>query len=137
MTTWRDELEEAIKTLAEREAEEAARRKKRLEEALKIADEARALADEGLSYVREQLAAKGQSASLLRDGEALTLSLHGQALTVELDRGEAILKVVANGARPREFDFAKDRHIAPKDVEEYVGRRAVELARAAQKVSPW
>jgi hypothetical protein len=137
MTTWRDELQEAIKTQAERDAEEAARRKKRLEEALKVADEARALADEGLSFVREQLASKGQSASLLRDGEALTLSLHGQALTIELDRSEAILKVSSNGARPREFDFAKDRHIAPKDVEEYVGRRAVEFARAAQKVSPW
>jgi hypothetical protein len=39
--------------------------------------------------------------------------------------------------KPREFDFAKDRHIAATDVEEYVGRRAVELVRLAQKATPW
>ena len=32
MTTWRDELKDAIKTRAERDAEEAATRKKRLED---------------------------------------------------------------------------------------------------------
>lgn len=137
MTTWREELAEAIKTKAEREAEEAERQRKRLEEALKIADEAVGLADATLSFVHGELVTKGQPSTLERAGGAHTLVLHGQTLAVELDRGTAVLKVTANASRPREFDFAKDRHIAPKDVEEYVGRRAVELARSAQKVAPW
>lgn len=137
MSTWRDELQEAIKSKGERDAEEAARRKKRLEEALKVAEEALGLANEGMTFVHEQLASKQQACSLERAGDTIGLSFHGQTLSVELDRGEAILKVTSNSARPKEFDFAKDRHIAPKDVEEYVGRRAVELARAAQKVAPW
>ncbi|MBM4376778.1 MAG: hypothetical protein FJ095_16980 [Deltaproteobacteria bacterium] len=137
MSTWREELAEAIKTQSEREAEEAERQRKRLEEALKIADEATGLAGETLRFVKEQLVVKGQVATLEGAEGGLTLGLHGQSLAVELDRATAVLKVTANASRPREFDFAKDRHIAPKDVEEYVGRRAVELARSAQKVSPW
>jgi hypothetical protein len=137
MTTWRDELLEAIKTRAERDAEEEAKRKKRLEEALKIADEASEKAHDGLAFTHDHLVAKGLSPTLTRDGNAATLEFCGQTLTVDLDRTEAMLKVAANGGRPREFDFAKDRHIAPKDVEEYVGRRALELVRAANKTTPW
>jgi hypothetical protein len=137
MSTWREELVEAIKTKAEREAEEADKRKKRLEEALKIADEALGHALDGLEFSRSQLAGKEQPAKLKKDGDARVFELHGQTLGIELDRSEAVLKVTFNGGRPREFDFAKDRHISPKDVEEYVGRRAVELARAAHKAKPW
>ncbi len=137
MTTWREELVEAIKSKAERDSEEEEKRKKRLEEALKIADDALAKANEGLDFTREQLVHKQQPVKLSKNGDASAFELHGMTLGVELDRGEAVLKVTFNGGRPREFDFAKDRHISPKDVEEYVGRRAVELARAAQKAKPW
>ena len=65
------------------------------------------------------------------------MSLNELRLSVGLSRSDAVLKVTFNDGRPREFDFAKDRHLSPKDVEEYVGRRAVELARAAQKANPW
>jgi hypothetical protein len=137
MTTWREELIEAIKSKAERDAEEDEKRKRRLEEALKIADEAVAKALEGLEFTREQLAAKQQPVKVKKNGGNASFELHGQTLSVDLDRGDAMLKVSFNGGKPREFDFAKDRHISPKDVEEYVGRRAVELARAAQKAKPW
>ena len=95
MTTWRDELLEAIKTRAERDAEEEAKRKKRLEEALKIADEASEKAHEGLAFTHDHLVAKGLSPTLTRDGNAATLEFCGQTLTVDLDRSEAMLKVAA------------------------------------------
>ncbi len=137
MTTWRDELEEAIKSQNERDAEEAGRRRKRLEEALKVADEALATALEGLRFASERLTSKEQPCTLTEGENSVELSLHGESLKVGLERAEAILRVTFGGARPRDFDFAKDRHIAPKDVEEYVGRRTVELARAAKKSKPW
>ena len=55
----------------------------------------------------------------------------------ELDRETAILKIYYLEGKPREFDFVRDRHIAAGDVEEYVGRRAVELVKNAQKGTPW
>ena len=118
-TTWRDELVEVIKSKAEREAEEAERRRKRLEEALSVADEALGQAKDSLGYAHEALV------------------LGDQSVRVSLSRETAVLEVGFNDARPREFDFSKDRHLAPRDVEEYVGRRLVELARAAQKADPW
>ena len=48
-----------------------------------------------------------------------------------------IIKVTFGEGKPREFDLAKDRHIAPADVEEYMGRRSLELVRAAYKTTPW
>jgi hypothetical protein len=137
MSTWRDELIEAVKTKAERDAEEDEKRRKRLDEALKIADEAMLKAFEALEFARDTLVKKSQPVSLKKEGGGGAFELHGQSLAVGLNRTEARLEVSFNGGRPREFDFGKDRHISPKDVEEYVGRRAVELARAAQKAKPW
>ena len=137
MNTWRDELVEAIKTTDERKAEEDERKRKRLEEALQVADAAMSQARDGLRFTGEQLETKKQPARFVQEDDSCSLSLGDISVTVELNRQEAILKVVFNQQRPREFDFSKDRHLAPKDVEEYVGRRAVELARAAQKVNPW
>jgi predicted RNase H-like HicB family nuclease len=137
MANWRDELTEVIKSKAERDAEEAERQKKRLEEALEVADDALRLALEGLKYTHEQIDEKSQPSKLEESEGAHTLSLHELSLVVGLSRSDAVLKVTFNDGRPRDFDFAKDRHLSPKDVEEYVGRRAVEFARAAQKQSPW
>lgn len=135
--TWRDELKEAVKSKAEREAEEADRKRKRVEAALKVAEEALAQCSGGLEFVLQQLQGKQQPAKLSAGGDRRQLTLGEQGLVVELDRETAVLKVTLNDAKPREFDLAQDRHLAPKDIEEYVGRRAVELARAAYKANPW
>jgi hypothetical protein len=137
MAGWRDELSEVIKTKDEREVEEAARKRKRLVEALGVGDEALERALEGLKYAHEQLQNKSQPSSLSEQDGVHALRMHEQHITIALQRDDAILKVVFNDGRPREFDFAQDRHMSPKDVEEYVGRRAVEFARAAQKTNPW
>lgn len=141
MPNWRDELQEAVKTKAEREAEEAARHRKRVEEALSSAEAALALAADALKYLHERLREKGQPSSHVVDGHAhrVVLPTGGveQSLRVELSPESAVLRVSSNDTKPREFDFAKDRHIAAADVEEYVGRRALDLVRAAQKVAPW
>jgi hypothetical protein len=137
MSTWRDELVEAIKSKSEREAEELERKRKRLEEALRVADDALGQARDGLHFVGEQLRSKSQPCDLSDGDGKVSLAVHGQTLTVALARDEATIRVTLNEGRPRDFDFAKDRHLSPKDVEEYVGRRAVELARAAQKTRPW
>jgi hypothetical protein len=137
MSTWRDELTEAVKSQAERDAEEAARKQKRLTEALTIADEALDKASEGLRFANEQFQSKAQSCSLDTTDGGLTFTMGELSIAVRLERDVAVLKVTFNDGRPREFDFAKDRHLSPRDVEEYVGRRAVELARAAQKANPW
>jgi hypothetical protein len=141
MANWRDELMDIIKTQTEREAEEEDRKRKRLEEALAVALDALEKARDGLRFANDQFKAKQQSSSLSEDGDKLCLKLTSApaelSLAVGLSRDDAILRVMFNEQRPREFDFAKDRHLAPKDVEEYVGRRAVELARAAQKARPW
>jgi hypothetical protein len=133
VASWRDELIEAVKTKAERDAEEAERQRKRVAEALSTAELALRGAEEALAFAHERVAEKGQT-STLTGGK---LGVGALTLTVELDRATAVLRVSYLDAKPREFDFARDRHIAPSDVEEYVGRRVVELVRAAQKASPW
>jgi hypothetical protein len=137
MSGWRDELVQAIKTADERQTEEAERKRKRLEEALQVAETALTQAGDGLRFAGEQLEAKRQPATFSEGDGRITLTLRELSVAVELNRQEAIVTVIFNQQRPREFDFSKDRHLSPKDVEEYVGRRAVELARAAQKTDPW
>ena len=137
MAGWRDEIIEAAKTKAERDAEEAAKHKKRVEEALTTADASVALATEALDFASVKLRDKGLEVSLEEHPDKLRLALRDFSLAVELARDSAILKVTFGEGKPREFDFAKDRHIAPPDVEEYVGRRLVELVKAAQKAAPW
>lgn len=137
MASWRDELIEAAKTKAEREAEEAARHRKRVEEALHTAEAAFGLATEALRFTRDRVRDKGQDAQLGEEGDAHELVLVDHKLRVELVRDAATIRVTFGAGKPREFDFAKDRHIAPADVEEYVGRRSVELVKSVQKASPW
>lgn len=148
MANWREELTEAVKTRAEREAEEAARLRQRVAEALGTAESAFELGLGALRFARERIAEKGRTVELeLTPTEAapasarLLLGQPGEAgslvLGVQIDRETAVVKVHVAEAKPREFDFAKDRHIAALDVEEYVGRRAVELVKSAQKATPW
>ena len=137
MANWRDELTEVVKTKAEREAEEKERQRKRVEEALTSAEAAMELAREGLVFARDRIVEKGQPGTLEDQKDNLRLGLRELSLVVALDRETAIIKVSFIEGKPREFDFAKDRHIAAADVEEYVGRRAVELVRAAHKSQPW
>lgn len=137
MANWRDELSEVVKTKAEREAEEKERLRKRVEEALTSAEAAMQLAREGMVFARDRVSEKGQPCALDEQKDALRLTLRDLVLSVALDRETAIIKVTFIEGKPREFDFAKDRHIAAADVEEYVGRRAVELVRAAHKAQPW
>ncbi len=148
MANWREELTEAIKTKAEREAEEAARLKQRVLEALGTAETALELAIGALRFAHEKIAEKGQAASLELtpsvDHPTTAKLVLGQAgaagslvLGLQLDRETAVVRVNVAETKPREFDFAKDRHISAVDVEEYVGRRAVELVRLAQKATPW
>jgi DNA-binding transcriptional ArsR family regulator len=134
---WRDELIEAVKTKAEREAEDLARHKKRVEEALTTAEAAMALGVEALRFARDKLRDKGQEADLSESADSLKLSLREVSLALDLVRDAALIKITFGDGKPREFDFAKDRHIAPADVEEYIGRRALEFVRAAQKATPW
>ncbi|MCC6551648.1 MAG: hypothetical protein IT372_01330 [Polyangiaceae bacterium] len=137
MPTWRDELIEAVKSKAEREAEELARHRKRVAEALAAAESAVSLGGDSLRFATDRLKEKGQGAALSEEPDRLRLALGELSLTLELVRESAIVRVTFGEGKPREFDFAKDRHIAPADVEEYIGRRALELVRAAQKVAPW
>ena len=137
MATWRDELIEAVKSKAEREAEELARHKKRVAEALAAAESAVSLGAESLKFAHERLQEKGQPIAFAQEQDKHRLALGEFSLALELLRESAIVRVTFGDGKPREFDFAKDRHIAPADVEEYIGRRALELVRAAQKASPW
>jgi hypothetical protein len=134
---WRDELQEAVKGKAERDAEEKERQRKRVEEALTTADAALQLAKEALTFSYEKLKEKGQDVSLDGSDDGLRLVFKALSLGIALDRETAIIKITFAEQKPREFDFARDRHIAAADVEEYVGRRSVELVRAAQKAEPW
>src|SRR5262245_55462265 len=127
MASWRDELTEAVKSKAEREAEEQARLRKRVEEALATAMQAMGLGVEALAYAHEKLREKGQAANLAKTDDRSKLGLADQTVTLELVRDAAVVRVTFGEQKPREFDFAKDRHIAPADVEEYVGRRMLEL----------
>lgn len=137
MPSWRDELIEAVKSKAERDAEEAARHKKRVEEALATAEHAMNLGVGTLRYTRDRLAEKGQPVTLDEEADKHKLTIRDLSLTLELTRESAVIKATFGEGKPREFDLAKDRHIAPADVEEYMGRRALELVRAAYKAMPW
>jgi ADP-ribose pyrophosphatase YjhB (NUDIX family) len=137
MVSWRDELNEAVKSKAEREAEEHARIRKRVEEALATASQAMTLGTEALAFSHQRLKDKGQPAEHHQEGDLAKLKLADQVVTLELARETAVVKVTFAEQKPREFDFAKDRHIAPADVEEYVGRRMLELVRNAYKTTPW
>ncbi|HVY44632.1 MAG TPA: hypothetical protein VHB21_02085 [Minicystis sp.] len=137
MASWRDELNEAVKSKAEREAEEQARIRKRVEEALATATQALTLGQEALAFAAEKLREKGQRPEHTPDKDMSRLKLGDQSLAVELVRDAALVRVTFGDQKPREFDFAKDRHIAPADVEEYVGRRSLELVRNAYKATPW
>lgn len=137
MASWKDELVEAAKSKAERETEEQERHRKRVQEALTTAESAIGLGAEALRFTRDRLRDKSQEAELSESPDAYKLRLRDYSLSVELVRDAAIIRVTFGDGKPREFDFAKDRHIAPADVEEYIGRRAVEVVRAAQKATPW
>ena len=137
MASWRDELIEAAKTKTEREEEEQARHRKRVQEALHTAEAAFGLAIEAIKFARDRLADKGQAPQFSEQPDAYTLELLAHKIHIELVRDSAVIKVVFGEGKPREFDFAKDRHIAPADIEEYVGRRSVEFVKSAQKAAPW
>lgn len=137
MPSWRDELIEAVKSKSERDAEEAARHRKRVEEALATAESAMGLGIEALRYTRDKLKDKGQPVELSEEKDRYKLTLRELSLTLELVRESAVIKATFGEGKPREFDLAKDRHIAPADVEEYMGRRSLELVRAAWKTQPW
>src|SRR3954471_4378534 len=137
MASWRDELIDAVKTKAERDAEELARHRKRVEEALTTAEAAVVLGAEGLRYTRDRLKEKDQPAEFAETTDAFKLTIREHSLSLELARESAVIKITFGEGKPREFDFAKDRHIAPADVEEYIGRRSLELVRAAHKSHPW
>jgi hypothetical protein len=137
MASWRDELIEAVKTKAERDAEDLARHRKRVEEALATAEAAINLGAEGLRFTRDRLKEKEQPTELVEGTDSYKLIVHEHSLALELSRESAVIKITLGEGKPREFDFAKDRHIAPADVEEYIGRRSLELVRAAHKSHPW
>lgn len=137
MPSWRDELTEAVKSKAEREAEEAERHRKRVQEALTAAESAMSLAVEAMRYANDRLHEKGQPVEFVSEPDKHKLKLNDVSLTLELVRESAIIKVTFGEGKPREFDLAKDRHIAPADVEEYIGRRSLELVRNAYKANPW
>jgi hypothetical protein len=137
MPSWRDELLEAVKSKAEREAEEAERHRKRVQEALTAAESAMSLAVEAMRFARDKIAEKSQPVELIEEKDKHKLKLHDTSLTLELLRESAVIKVTFGEGKPREFDLAKDRHIAPADVEEYIGRRSLELVRNAYKATPW
>lgn len=147
MANWREELSEAVKTKAEREAEEAARLKQRVQEALGTAESAFGLAMDALRFASEKIGEKGKTVKLEphpgdpSPGAKLAIEQGGDlgplVLGLSIDRETAVVKASIGETKPREFDFAKDRHIAASDVEEYVGRRIIELVRAAQKASAW
>lgn len=147
MPNWRDELIEAVKTKTEREAEEAAKQRQRVLEALSSAESAVTMAVDALRFACDRITEKGQPAVFAEEHEptgddagkikVARLALGSLGLSLELDRTTAIVRVGYLEGKPREFDFARDRHIAAADVEEYVGRRAVELVRSAQKAAAW
>lgn len=141
MANWRDELIEAVKTKVEREAEEAEKQKLRVREALTSAESALKLGAEALSFAADRVKEKGRDVSLEVSEHSAKFHLGPagaqMSLVADLDPTTAIIKVSYLDAKAREFDFARDRHIAAADVEEYLGRRVVELIRAAQKATPW
>ncbi len=93
MASWRDELIEVIKTKAERDAEEQARHRKRVEEALATAEAAMALGVEGLRFTTEHLRGKAQPAELVEAPDSYKITLHDLSLALELVREGAIIKI--------------------------------------------
>src|SRR3954469_16115182 len=93
MASWRDELTEAVKSKAERDAEEAARHKKRVEEALATAETAMGLATEALRYTCAELQRKQQPAELVEDKDRYKLTVGALSLALELSRESAVIKV--------------------------------------------
>src|SRR5256885_7991038 len=110
MVSWRDELNEAVKSKAEREAEEQARVRKRVEEALATATQAMNLGAEALAFANQRLNEKGQAAEHQVQGDVAKLKLTDQSVTLELVRDAALVRITFGDQKPREFDFAKDRH---------------------------
>ncbi len=146
MPNWRDELIDAVKTKAEREAEEAEKHKQRVSEAMTSAEAALKLGVEALTFASERVKEKGKASEVTSSLHAVKFTMQGpeanggpttMMISADLDPATAIIKVTYQDAKAREFDFARDRHIASADVEEYLGRRVVELIRAAQKAAPW
>ncbi|MFO0615347.1 MAG: hypothetical protein U0414_22325 [Polyangiaceae bacterium] len=146
MPNWRDELIDAVKTKVEREAEEAERQRQRVREAMTSAEAALKLGVEALTFASEQVRSKGKSSEVTSTEHSAKFTMEGpmvagaattMTIAADLDPATAIIKVTYQDAKAREFDFARDRHIASADVEEYLGRRVVELIRAAQKAAPW
>ncbi len=86
-----------------------------------------ALGIEALRFTRDRLRDKGQPAELTEERDHYRLALRDLGIKLELVRESAMIKVTFGEGKPREFDMAKDRHIAPADVEEYMGRRSLEL----------
>lgn len=137
MANWRDELIEAVKTKVEREQEEAEKQRLRVQEALGAAEAALSLGATALQFAHEKIKEKGQETTFEQTADVARLSIGKHTLHAELDRLTAVIKVSFREAKAREFDFARDRHIAAADIEEYLGRRSVELVRAIQKETPW
>lgn len=149
MPNWRDELIDAVKTKAEREAEEAEKQQQRVREAMTSAEAALKLGVEALTFASERVKEKGKTSDVTSSVHAVKFSMQGppapgegggpttMTISADLDPATAIIKVTYQDAKAREFDFARDRHIASADVEEYLGRRVVELIRSAQKAAPW
>jgi len=134
---WRDELIEAVKTKVEREAEEAEKQRQRVREAMTTAESALKLGAEALAFAVERVREKGKEATLDAAPHNVKFALGPMSIAADLDPTTAVIKVSYLEAKAREFDFARDRHIAAADVEEYLGRRVVELIRASQKATPW
>ena len=106
MPNWRDELIEAAKTKAEREAEELVRHKKRVEEALAGAEAAMAMAVDALRFARDRLKEKIGEVTLTEEADTYRLTVRELSLGLELSRESAIIKVTYVEGKPREFDFA-------------------------------
>ncbi|MBI4703770.1 MAG: hypothetical protein HY744_21890 [Deltaproteobacteria bacterium] len=137
MGTWQEDLVEAVKSTAEREAEDEERRRKRVAEGLEVGQAALRQGAEALRFAAEKLRDKGLTPELEEKPDETRLAFRDLGVRLWLERESAVVKVVLGEGKPREFDFAKDRHLAPKDVEEYVGRRAVELVRTTRRSAPW
>ncbi|KYF81936.1 hypothetical protein BE17_49890, partial [Sorangium cellulosum] len=93
MPTWRDELIEAVKSKAEREAEDLARHKKRVAEALAAAESAVAQGAESLKFAHERLQEKGQPIVLSQEQDKHRLAFGEFSLALELLRDSAIVRV--------------------------------------------
>src|SRR5688500_15051481 len=102
MANWREELSEAVKTKAERESEEAARLKQRVQEALGTAESAFGLAMDALRFAADKISEKGKPAKLEvtpgepSPGAKLVIEQTGElgalVLGLSIDRDTAVVK---------------------------------------------